>query len=84
MFDSNESISLEMKLVSTAKQTPCAKDIIWSVHNISKPEREDGLKIRLNHAKERASPLTGISPTQIAVRILIPPARHKACEILVY
>lgn len=64
----------------------CAKKytIIWSVHNISKREMEDGLRIRLNHETELVSPSTGFSATQIAFSKLIPQAKQRACGILVY
>ena len=49
-----------------AKQTPYrysagAKDIIENVFDFCKREKEGGLKISLNQAKERASTGTGVS-----------------------
>ena len=48
-----------------AKQTPYrysadAKEIIRNVHNFCKPEKEAGLKIFLNQAKERISTMTRV------------------------
>ena len=62
----NESISFD----AMAKQTPYrysadAKEIIRSVHNFCKQEKEDGLKISLNQAKERTSTMTGVSKSTI-------------------
>ena len=52
------------------KQTPYrysadAKEIIRNVHNFCKQEKEDGLKISLNQAKERTSTMTGVSKSTI-------------------
>ena len=62
----NESISFD----AMAKQTPYrysadAKEIIRNVHNFCKQEKEDGLKISLNQAKERTSTMTGVSKSTI-------------------
>ena len=53
-----------------AKQTPYrysadAKEIIRNVHNFCKQEKEEGLKISLNQAKERTSTMTGVSKSTI-------------------
>ena len=57
-----------------AKQTPYrysadAKDVVRNVYDFCKREKEGGLKISLNQAKERASTATGVSKSTIA-RIL--------------
>ena len=49
-----------------AKQTPYrysadAEEIIQNTHDFCKREKEDGLKIPLNHVKDRASTATGVS-----------------------
>ena len=61
----NESISFDAK----ANQTPYrysadAKEIIRNVHNFCK-QKEEGLKISLNQAKERTSTVTGVSKSTI-------------------
>ena len=53
-----------------SKQTPYrysadAKQIIRNTHDFCKREKEDGLKISLNHVKERASTATGVSNSMI-------------------
>ena len=42
-----------------------AKDIIGNVYDFCKREKEGGLKISLNQAKERASTATGVSKRTI-------------------
>ena len=66
MVGSNEYISFN----TMAKQTPYrnsadAKNIIRNVHDFCKREKEDGLKISLNQAKDRASTATGFSKSMI-------------------
>ena len=63
---SNQYISFD----AMAKQTPYqysadAKDIIGNVYDFCKREKEGGLKISLNQAKERASTATGVSKRTI-------------------
>ena len=53
-----------------AKQTPfCysadAKESIRNIHDFYKREKEDELKILLNHVKEKASTTTGVSKSMI-------------------
>ena len=53
-----------------AKQTPYrysadAKEIIQNTHDFCKREKEDGLRISLNHVKERASTATGVNKSMI-------------------
>ena len=62
----NESISFD----AMANQTPYrysadALEIIRNVRNFCKQEKEDGLKISLNQAKERTSTMTGVSKSTI-------------------
>ena len=66
MVGSNKYISFD----AMAKQAPYrysadAKDIIGNVYDFCKREKEGGLKISLNQAKERASTATGVSKRTI-------------------
>ena len=70
MFGSNEYVSFNAKAKQTTyRYSADAKDVIRNVHDFCMREKEDGLKISLNQAKERASTTTGVSKSTIA-RIL--------------
>ena len=78
MVVSNEYISFN----AIAKQTPYrysadATYIIRNVHDFCKREKEDGLKISLNQAKERASTATGVSKIMIEWIMNVDKAKQK-------